>query len=388
MNAPQSTHAQPGAQPWSGLRVVERDGLCSAYATRLWAALGAEVVVLEPPQGHQYRHLAPFAPRQESPEGSLWWAFLAQNKRSVVVEPGSAEEAAVLAAADVVFDEPLPGAGLTRPAHDGQVAVTITPFGARGPRANWRGSDLVAWASSGLTYVTGFPDRPPVALSALNFAAHITAMHAVGAAMVALYGRRLTGRGQAVDISMQLANTALHPEIGVPLTLDDGVHRARSGNRRAVSRPWGLYPCTDGFASIIIVQPAHWMRMAQWLLEVTGMDAITDPAFNDMAVRWEAAEFIDGLTEELTTSMSKQELFVEGQRRDIPITPVNTVADLARDPHLEASGFWRDADHPVVGRHRSPGSPFTGDASWWHWTRAPLLDEHTADVLSRWGGAG
>jgi len=375
-------------QPWSGLRVVERRGLCSAYATRMWAALGAEVVVLEPPGGHPYRHLAPYAPGTDAPEGSLWWAFLGQNKHSVVVEPGSAEEAAILAAADVVFDEPEPPVHPPVPANDRQVVVAITPFGLHGPRANWRGSDLVAWASSGLAYVTGFPDRPPVALSALNFAANVTAMNAIGAAMVALYARRMTGRGQVIDLSMQQANAALLPEAGTGLVFDDGVHRARSGNRRAVSRPFGLYPCKDGFASIVIVQPAHWRRLAQWLFEITGMDAVTDPAFDDLAVRWEAAEFIDGLTEELTTTMTKQELFVEGQRRDIPITPVNTVADLGRDPHLDAAGFWKPGEHPVVGTYRSPGESFRAGEGWWQWSRAPLLGEHTADVSARWASGG
>ncbi len=384
MNPPPSSTYSTGSQPWAGLRVVERDGLCSSYATRLWAALGAEVVVLEPPGGHAYRHLSPFAPGTSEPEGSLWWAFLGQNKHSVVVEPGSAEEAAILAAADVVFDEPAAPLVPPAPAHERQVYVAITAFGLRGPRANWRGSDLVAWAAAGLSYVTGFPDRAPVALSCLNFASHVTAMQGIGAAMMALAARRQTGRGQLIDLSMQQANTALHPEIGVPLVLDDAVHRGRSGNRRAISRPFGLYPCTDGYAAIIVVQPAHWMNMAAWLVEVTGVEALGDPAFNDMAVRWEAAEFIDTMTEQLTSSRSKGELFIEGQRRNIPITPVNTVADLARDPQLEASGFWVNSDHPVIGPHRSPGAPFTGGQDWWRWGRAPLLGEHTNDVLARW----
>lgn len=370
-------------QPWSGLRVLEQPGLCSAYATRLWAGLGAEVVVIEDPGGHPYRRLEPFAPGTGAPEGSLWWTFLAQNKRSVVLEPGDERRAQLSALADVVIGEPGPDepVGL---AHDGQIVVSISPFGRHGPRANWKGSDLVAWASSGLAYVTGFPDRAPVALSKLNFASHVTAMHAVSAAMIAVRARRRTGRGQTIDISMQQASAMMHPEIGVPLVLDDGVHRNRTGNRRAVSRPWGLYPCADGFVSIIIVQPAHWRTMAQWIIDVTGIEAVSDPAFSDMAVRWEAAEFIDSLTEQLTADKTKHELFVEGQRRNIPVTPVNTVADLATDPHLAASGFWRDAEHPVVGPHRAPGAPFSGEADWWHWTRAPLLGEHTEDVLSRW----
>jgi crotonobetainyl-CoA:carnitine CoA-transferase CaiB-like acyl-CoA transferase len=374
-------------QPWSGLRVLDRGGLCTAYATRLWAALGAEVAVLEPPQGHPYRQLPPFAPGTAAPEGSLWWAYLGQNKRSVVAEAGSEEERRLIGSADVVFVEPEPAERAELPSGTEQVVVSVTPFGRRGPRANWSGSDLVAWAAAGLSYVTGFPDRPPVALASLNFAAHVTAMHAAGAAMVALHQRRRSGRGQLIDISMQQANAALHPEIGVPLVLDDGVHRSRSGNRRAISRPFGLYPCADGFVSIVIVQPAHWGNLAAWLAEVTGMEAVLDPTFNDLAVRWEAAEFMDSVTEELTTTRTKHELFMEGQHRNIPITPVNTVADLAGDPHLEAVGFWRDDEHPAIGPHRSPGPAFTAGEHWWRWSRAPLLAEHTDDVLDRWMAA-
>lgn len=373
-----------GDQPWSGLRIVERSGLCTAYATRQWAALGAEVVVLEPPGGHPYRHLEPFAPGAGAPEGSLWWAFLGQNKRSVTLEPSSAEEAAVLAAADVVFEEPEPGTAPQGAAHPGQVVVCVTPFGLRGPRANWQGSDLVSWAASGLTYVTGFPDRPPVSLASVNFGAHVTAMHAMGAAMLALRARRASGRGQFIDLSMQLANTALHPEIGAPLVLDDGVHRGRTGNRRAISRPFGLYPCADGFVSIVVVQPAHWNNLAAWIVEVTGVDAVAEPAFADLSVRWEAAEFIDSMTEQLTAGLTKAELFAEAQRRSIPVTPVNTVTDLATDAHLDAARFWQPASHPVVGDLRYPGDLFRGQPSWWHWSRAPLLGEHTEDVLARW----
>src|SRR5688572_15851328 len=130
-------------QPWSGLRVLDRGGLCTAYATRLWAALGAEVAVLEPPQGHPYRHLPPFAPGTAAPEGSLWWAYLGQNKRSVVAEPGSETERRLIETADVVLVEPAPGERTALPSTTDRVVVSVTPFGLRGPRANWSGSDLV-----------------------------------------------------------------------------------------------------------------------------------------------------------------------------------------------------------------------------------------------------
>jgi benzylsuccinate CoA-transferase BbsE subunit len=372
------------AGPWAGVRVVELAGLTGAYATRMWAALGAEVIVAEPAEGHALRHMPPFAPGHEAPEGSLWWAYFGQGKRSVVAPPGSPELERLLESADVVIADVDPALGEPVPAHDGQVFVAISPFGLTGPRRGWKGSELVAWASAGIGYTLGFPDRAPVCLSTpVQFAAHVTSLHAVNAAMLARRGVRRSGHGQVVDISMQECCLALAPETGLALFLDDRVARPRPGNRRNVTRPWGLYPCADGFISYLIIQPAHWRAMAEWIAEATGMDAVLDEVFQDMRVRWEVAEFIDDCTEMLTASRTKLELFVEGQRRGIPTTPVNTVADLRADPHLQSSGFWRDEDHPRFGTVPTPGAPFRVNHDWWHWTSAPTLGEHDPTFLAQ-----
>ncbi len=369
------------AGPWAGVRVVEETGLTGAYATRLWAALGAEVVVPEPAAGHPLRHLPPFAPGR--PDESLWWAYFGQGKRSVVAEPGSAEHTRLLAGADVVITDVAPGADRPRPAHDRQVVVAVTPFGLTGPRRDWHGSELVAWASSGLAHTFGFPDRPPVAIApAVQFAAHVTSLYAVNAAMLALRAVRRTGRGQVVDVSMQECCLSLAPETGVALFLDDRLPRNRPGNRRAVTRPWGLYPCADGFVSFLVLQPNHWRSMATWIAEETGMDAVLDEAFVDMRVRWEVSDFIDDLTEQLTRDRTKIDLFVEGQRRGIPVTPVNTIGDLRTDPHLRSAGFWRTEQHPTLGSLEGPGAPFRVNHDWFGWTCAPALGQHTAELLA------
>jgi crotonobetainyl-CoA:carnitine CoA-transferase CaiB-like acyl-CoA transferase len=363
--------------------VVELTGLTGAYATRMWAALGADVVVLEPPSGHVLRHLPPFAPGCDGEDVSLWWAFFGQGKQSVVAEPGSDVYDAVVASADVVICDVDPAVGAPQPAHDRQVVVAVSPFGLSGPRRNWKGSDLVGWASSGLAFTFGFPDRPPVAAATpVQFSAHVASLFAVNAAMLALRAVRRTGHGQLVDISIQECCLSLAPETGVPMFLDDRVHRSRPGNRRPVTRPWGLYPCADGFVSFLVIQPAHWKAMAAWIAEATGMDTVLDEAFLDMAVRWEVSDFIDELTEQLTLPRTKLDLFVDGQRRGIPITPVNTVADLRNDPHLRGAGFWRDDEHPSLGPMPVPGAPFRVNHDWWHWTPAPALGEHTAAELA------
>ena len=369
--------------PWEGLRVLELTGLTGAYATRMWAALGADVVVAEPPEGHPLRHLPPFTTEHEEPESSLWWAYFGQGKRSVLAPPGSTDLDELLGAADVVIADVDPDLDDPSPAHDQQVVVAVSPFGLSGPKRGWQGSELVAWASSGVGFTIGFPDRPPVCpATPVQFAAHLTSLFAVNAAMLARRTVRTTGRGQVVDLSMQECCLALAPETGAALFLDDGLRRTRPGNRRAVTRPWGLYPCSDGFVSFLVLQPAHWRAMATWIAEATGMDGVLDEVFVDLHVRWEVSDFIDDCTEQLTLPRTKLDLFVEGQRRGIPVTPVNTVADLCEDPHLRSSGFWRDEQHPTLGPLRTPGAPFRVDHDWWHWASAPALGEHTGFLLA------
>jgi crotonobetainyl-CoA:carnitine CoA-transferase CaiB-like acyl-CoA transferase len=368
--------------PYAGVRVVDLGGLVTGYGTRLLAAMGAEVIVPEPPEGSRLRTWPPFAPEVEHPEASLWWAYLAQGKRSAILDDDQLGR--LLRSSDVIVEavgdvavafgaEAVPAAA---------VWVRISPFGATGPRRSWRSSEVIAWASSGHLNAVGFPDGPPmVPAGPVQLAHHMAAMYAAIAVQLGLRARRLTGRGQQVDLSMQEICLAVTTETGAPAYLDDLIPRSRSGNRRATTRPWGLYPCVDGFVSLVVLQPAHWKAMAAWIAEETGRTAVLDEAFDDITVRWEAAEFVDEMTELVTRPRTKRQVFEEAQGRGIPATPVNTVADLRHDPHLEAAGFWYSDEHPLLGKITTPGAPFTSAPCLWASTRAPLLGEHTEAVL-------
>ena len=374
------------AGPYSGIRVVDTTGLSGAYATRLLAGLGAEVIRLESPDGSPLRRLSPFAENIEAPENSLWWSYLAMGTRSVVIDPQDTESLMqLLATADVVFEDQLPEKSVL-PA--GEISPTtirtkILPFGSSGPKRNWHASNLVAWAASGILYTTGFTNRAPVAPAApLQLAYHASAASALVGTLLALRSRRMTGRGQEVEISMQEVTLSIAPETGVPMFMDDRVHRERTGNRRDLGRPFGLYPCKDGFVSIIVLMPRHWTAMAQWVSEATGNESITEEVFVDNAVRVEAKDLIDDWVEELTTQGTRLELFEEGQRRGIPITPVNTIDALVGNPHLEAADFWTKTHLQDDTEVTIPGAPFRSSSPWWSMAPAPRLGEHTHMYLS------
>lgn len=382
------------SQPFDGLTVIDLSGLVGAYATRLLASLGADVIKIEPPNGSPLRRMTPFIDDAPQHERSLWWAYLAMGTRSVVIDITDDDQrnqlADLLQTADIVVDDHGPdildvlgiGYEATKTTNPGVVWIAITPFGQTGPKRGWSSSNLVAWAASGVLYTVGFDDQPPVVPGGpAQMGMFTTSLHAATGAVLGLRGRRLTGAGQLVDLSLADSVLALSPEVGIPVFLDDQVHRARAGNRRTISRPFGIYPCSDGYVSILVLMPRHWEAMAGWVNEVCGNDAITDPVFSDMAVRGQTMELIDGWVEELTESMTLLEFFQEGQRRGIPITPVNTISSLRADPHLEFSDFWETTELPGGGTATIPGPPFRTDRNWWRNDRAPRLGEHTDETL-------
>ena len=376
--------------PLAGRRVVDLAGPSGAYATKLLADLGAEVVMVEQPGGSFLRRLPPF-----EGETSLWFAYFGAGKRSVELDVNAPDDAArlrqLIATADVVVDTNAPGNlerfGISAEAllagNPKLVWVSVTPFGRTGPHRDWVGSDLVAWAMSGCLHTTGFPESPPVIPGGpALLACHLASLNAAAGALLALRSRRRTGRGQLVEISIQEACLAVSPEVGAVVFLDDLRPRRRDGNRRATIRPWGLYPARDGWVGLVALQPAHWSALAKWIVEATGNEAAGDPAFDDVITRIGAAEAVDLWTEDLTRRFDKADLFVEGQRRGIPITPVNTAADLSTDPHLEAVGYWETVDDPALGKLRVAGAPYRFSRAGWSTGPAPALGADTEAVLS------
>jgi crotonobetainyl-CoA:carnitine CoA-transferase CaiB-like acyl-CoA transferase len=376
--------------PLDGVGVVDLSGLPGAYGTKLLADLGADVVIVEQPGGDPLRRLPPLVDGT-----SLTFEYLASGKRSVVLDIIGSEIDRqrfdhLVASADVVFDSSAPGqldaltigprSMLAR--HPELVWVALSPFGQSGPKRGWRGSDMLFWAASGILLACGFPDRRPVVPGGKSWLGyHLASTYAAGGALLALRAKRRSGRGQLVDVSLQECGIVTASEIGVPTFLDDLVVRSREGFRRSSSRPFGLYPCKDGWVSIVIITLEMFRDHARWIADETGVDTLQNPAFENRQIRIEAAELIDALTEELCRPRTKAELVAEGQRRRVAITPCNTVADLWIDPQLEASEYWRTLAHPALGPLRVPGPPYDLSRTPASPRLAPRLGEHHGMVF-------
>ena len=225
-------------RPLEGLQVIDLAGEAGAMTGRILADLGAEVTRLELPEGDPLRQTAPRDPAGQSLRYRAWTLG-----KKVVRLRATDEAAAWLAKADVVLETPDATAfGPMDPALAPQAAwIRITPFGALGPRANWRATDIGILASTGNLFATGEPDRPPVRCSEPVAYAH-TGPEAAFAALSAV----ASGRPQVVDLSMQ--ETVLSANMGAPgnfpKTADPGTRKgAVTGRTREI------WPCADGYVS-------------------------------------------------------------------------------------------------------------------------------------------
>lgn len=376
-----------------GVRVLDSSGEPSAYAGRMLADMGADVVLVEPPTGSPAREVPPLVQAPSGETVSAHFAYTAAGKRSVTVDLTAALGRDVfrslVGASDVLVTSAAVGAmealGLgydaLRACNPRLVYTSVTPFGLTGPRRRWRGSDLVGWASSGAMPSIGDADRAPVAPGG-GLSHMAAALNAVMGTLVALTARDGEhGRGQLVDISVQEATMSVTMEVSPLVFLEGGFDQTRSGKRKQAG-PIGHYATRDGAVSIVAYMPEHWTVLAEWVRDETGVEEITAAEFSGTPIaRIHYAELLDTWIEGLTSRYTKQEFFTEAQRRGITVAPVNSASDVLDDEHLRTTAGWSEYRMPGVGPLRVPVPPLHVDGATAVVRDVPALGEHTRAVL-------
>lgn len=349
--------------PLGGIRVLDLAGPLGSYCGRLLADAGADVVKVEPPEGDPLRHRPPFAGDRPGPQSSLSFAYYHANKRGVVLDYRRPEAAAALADlganADVVVLTPTvrePVAGFD-PA-DGELAwagpqtvvCSITPFGLTGPYRTWRATHLVSHAMSGLMYVQGSPEGPPVVVPGQQLY-DFTGAHAAVAVLTALRARPRAG-GQLIDISAHEVLTQSCFDIY------SYTNSALIGRRRPRATQYsggGSWPCRDGVIEFTASTDKHWFA----LMELLGHPAeLSDPSWAHPVVRHPYEDKIIEVMRPLIAAMSREDFFVRGQHLGLPCTVINTVGDFVDDQQPRSRGFFVRRELAGVGEVDLPGEPF------------------------------
>ena len=370
------------------LRVVEcGSGVSAAYATKLLADVGAEVIKVEPPAGDVTRERGPFPGDRSDPEKSGLFVYLNTNKRATVADlttpDGQEHLAALLADADVLVHNVAPA---DRPAcglDSGElcrrfphlVVTSISMFGDHGPRAHWRGYELTASNAGGWAFLSPgaspSPELPPLK----PFGAQCD-FHAAGYAAftsLAAYRHRLrTGTGQAVDVSEQEAVAAML-EMNLMHWTYAGRETSRLGSRAL--GPWFIADCVDGKIFALAVEEEQWQRLVEFM---GSPEWAGEEIFQDRLVRGQNMDVLKLFMDDWLGAWKVDELYRAAQAHRIPFAPVNSMRQMYENEHLRERKFFVDFDQPGVGRLRLPGAPSQYSTIQWSLRRpAPRLGQHT-----------
>lgn len=363
-----------------GIRVLDLTTALGEATGRVLADLGADVWKIEPPGGCDARLAPPFVggacePPAGDPEASLFWRAWGRGKRSVVLDladaAGRERFLALVRGADMLLESFAPGAmedlGLGASAllaiNPSLLYVSITPFGQSGPCAREPATDLTLAAAGGLLNMTGNGDRPPVPVG-FPETAHLGATQAAADAVLALYDRNRTGRGQHLDCSVQAAVVwSLMNVTGYSVLGQDppGFGDDRAGRSGSMDVVPGLSlpvcePCRDGFVVMTLVLGAQgafgfdaamkWLaangELDDDLVAVDWMTWIQQIQEGKLSVA-DANRGVQALLAKIRT-MTKAEIHAQAVAQKWLIAPVNLAPDLLADPQLRARDFWVDVD--------------------------------------------
>lgn len=345
--------------PLADLRVLDLADASGAYAGRLLAALGADVVLVEPPEGHASRPGA--------------FSFYHAGKRSVVADHALAERLA--SAADVVVTTGAPAAVRDLAArHPHAVVASITPFGHAGPRADWSATDLVLQAIGGLAFVNGHPDGPPLAVLGAQ-AHHQAGIFAAVGALGELLGGPTGHRPRLVDVSIQAAVAASLEHVP-GLYLGEGTIPRRQGTLHW-TRAFRAGRCSDGWVLHSLM--GDWTSLAAWVADEIGEAgaALLNARWQDDECRRAAAETIFAVLDRWSATRSVRHVVEGAQRRRLPYAALARLEDTTAHPQLRARGFF--------GMGGLPTPPFLlDDRRLDAASAAPALGEHQADVEREW----
>lgn len=375
--------------PLSGLRILDlTSGVGGPWCTKLLADYGADVIKIESPgTGDASRGHGRFPGGVPHRERSALFLWLNTSKRSVTLDittrSGREIVPRLAAQCDAVVTDQRPSE-LTRlrltpddlrAANPRLVVTSVTAFGQSGPYAEWLSTNLAAYAAGGQHYLTGDADREPLQNGGYQ-AEYQAGTWAFGATLAALRNAAAIGEGQTAEVAAVEVMASI-----LEIYLPDYAYRrsealtTRRGNFSSATV--GLYPAADGHIGIHAM-PKNWPQLVE-AMERT--DLASDERFADNRARLRNDDALSAEFFLWTTSVKKAQAQARARTHRAPIAPVNTVADLLAAEQLNERHFFREIDHPEAGTMRYPGPPSRMPASPPQPRRAPLLGEHTAEVL-------
>jgi crotonobetainyl-CoA:carnitine CoA-transferase CaiB-like acyl-CoA transferase len=388
-------HASPEAagakkiMPMQGIRVLDAATFIAApFAGTLLGEFGAEVIKVELPEvGDPCRRLG-----NASVSGdSFAWLTEARNKKSVTLDLRKAEGAELfkqlVAESDVVCENFQTGTleswGLgyedLKAINPRIIMLRITGYGQTGPYRGRPCFGRIANAFSGLSFLAGDPDGPPVTPGSATLADYGAGLFGALGVLLALRARDITGEGQVIDVALYESMFRMLDEL-IPAYGAKKIIRQRMGAATAIVVPHSHYPTGDGrWVAIACTTDKLFARLAVLM----GQPELAQPgSFEKMADRLIHRDEVDRLVAEWTKSMALKEVIAACDQAQVPCGPVYAVDEIFEDPHYRERGNLLTVQDDRVGELTMAnvvphlcGTP--GEVNW----LGPVLGEHTDSVL-------
>ncbi len=345
--------------PLVGCRVLELSSTVSGpFCGRLLADFGADVIKVEPPSGDPVRHMG-----KRSRGRSLYAASILRNKHLISVDlrtpAGQEVIKRLVRKCDIVIENFRPGKleewGLgfdtLSAIQPGIILVRISGYGQTGPYRERPGYGVTSEAVGGLREVTGDADRPPSRVG-VSLTDCITGLYGAFGAVMALFCRQRTGKGQVVDAALyESAFSFMEPH--VPAFAALGVAATRTGSRLPDSTPNNLYPTADAqFIHITAGNQATFERLAECM---GASDLVRDDRFATARSRSANEDDMDGVIADWTAGHELSDLEEMLHAADVPAARIFTMRDIFADDHYKARDMLLELPDDRLGSITVPG---------------------------------
>ena len=338
--------------PLEGLRVIELARvLAGPWTGQTLSDLGAEVIKVEAPRGDDTRAWGPPFVQRGDDTSAAYFHSTNRGKASVVVDfktsEGQARIKELVKDADILIENFKKGGlakyGLDydslRAVNPRLIYCSITGFGQDGPYSHRAGYDFIIQGMSGLMSITGEPDGQPQK-SGVAITDIFTGVYATTAILAAVHQRSATGTGQHIDMALLDVAVAVTSNQAMNY-LTTGTAPGRMGNAHMNLTPYQVFDCADGHIIIATGNDGQYQR----LCEVLGLEEmIEDPDYlrnkdrirnrTEMTRRLAAATLLRG----------KADLLAACEAVGVPAGPINDMAEMLADPHVQARGMQIELD--------------------------------------------
>ena len=363
-------------QPLEGIRVVElANNLAGAYAGRLLAGYGADVIKIESASNNAVREAGPFIGDDVDLEKGAFHLHLNANKRSVLGDIDDSNGQQLLAGADILLhSESQVDVAQLREKFPQLVILSVTSWGMTGPYAGFKGEEIIHYAYGGPMSATGNPEKSPLKMGG-DIGQYQCGNMAAVAALAALSVVERSGQGVHVDLSNIETQVASIDRRMTYLLYgsyrDENVER--TGGYTVSPFPMGCRPASDGHVQVSTLVP--WIGRMLATLDDPEMEALySDP---DWITNEDVPVLADAQLLGWTVSNTRQEAMEKAQGNGWPVTAVNAPLDVLNDKHFAERKFFTEAEHPQAGTFRQVGAPIRMTGGWSDRCMAPTLGADT-----------